>query len=322
MPATVSILIACYNAGPWLSETLRSALDQTWPDLEVILVDDGSTDNSLQIAQTFADRGLRVISQKNQGHCAACNHALRESRGQYIKFLDADDLINPTAVERQMEVIAGSTTLVAHGEWSRFVNSPAEADFTRLPCWRDADPVDWATQAWTGGQPMHQCGTFLIPKSLLDQTGGWDERLTLIDDFEFFARVLLASGGIRFTPGALLYYRSSGARSLSRRTSDAAWLSAFRSVNMAVDHLLAREDSPRTRQAGADCLMEVAGAMCPWQPDLVAQLESRSELLGGTEIRPEGGRLFQFIRSTLGWKRARHVQEFGRSLTRLSRRRY
>src|SRR4051812_14036077 len=89
----VSILIPCRNAEPWLAATLESALAQTHPATEIILVDDGSTDGSLELAHSFAARGVRIATQANAGASAARNHAFRESRGEFIQFLDADDLI-------------------------------------------------------------------------------------------------------------------------------------------------------------------------------------------------------------------------------------
>ncbi len=304
----VSILIPCYNAGRWLGATLDSVFAQTWPNLEVILVDDGSTDDSLAIAQNYRVHGLQILPQDNQGQCAAANHALHVCTGDFIKFMDADDLISPNMIEVQMKTLAGSTTQIAHAEWARFTHLPTEADFTPRSVWHDAAPVDWLVEGWTGGQPMHQCGIFLLPRPLLDRVGGWDERLSLINDFEFFARLITASDGIRFSPGARLYYRSGISGSLSDQKTRRAWESASLSINLAVDHLLRAEDSDRTRRAAADCLMELAGSMYPAEVDLVRQLESRIASLGGSRVRPGGGGVFKLISSLFGWKVARRLQ--------------
>lgn len=91
MKPLVSILIACYNSEKWLAETLDSALAQTWKDLEIIIVDDGSTDNSLSVAKSFESSTVKVIYQKNKGQSAAENKALQEAQGDFIQYLDADD---------------------------------------------------------------------------------------------------------------------------------------------------------------------------------------------------------------------------------------
>ena len=88
----VSILIPCYNSEKWLAETLESALAQTWQNKEIIVVDDGSSDGSLSIAQKFSSSKVAVISQKNRGASSARNLALGKAQGDFIQYLDADDL--------------------------------------------------------------------------------------------------------------------------------------------------------------------------------------------------------------------------------------
>jgi glycosyltransferase involved in cell wall biosynthesis len=308
MPPLVSIIIPCYNAGPWLAPTIESALAQTWPQKELIVVDDGSTDESLAIARSFASLGVIVVAQANRGQGAACNHGLRVARGEFIKFLDADDLLSPGMIERQVGALADRPGCVAYGEWARFHDDPAEARFIAHPGGHDGLPVDWLVEIWRDAQPMMQCALFLLPRALLDRTGGWDERLSLINDFEFFARIVTASAGVVFTPGALLYYRSGLSRSLSGRKTTDAWRSAFVSITTGTQHLLAVENSSRTRRVAATILRGLAFDMYPSMPNLVEQLEARSAALGGADNPPLGGKGFQVVRRILGWKTARWLQ--------------
>lgn len=304
----VSILIPCYNAAPWLAITLESAFAQTWPECEIVLVDDGSTDDSLAIARRFEPRGLRIFTQSNRGQSSACNHALRHARGDYIKFFDADDLLSPDAVALQVGALRDRPHCLAYGEWARFHSDPAEADFTPRPGWRDGSPVDWLVELWADAQPMMQCAQFLIPRDLLDRAGGWDERLSLINDFELFTRLAVASRGIVFTPGARLYYRSGLAGSLSRSRSAPAWRSAYLSLTQGTRHVLAAEDSPRTRRVAATMLQGLIYDMYPNTPEFITALEARVTELGGSTLRPQGGRSFQLARQLLGWKAARWLQ--------------
>lgn len=308
MSPLVSILIPCFNAERWLAPALESALDQTWPRCEVILVDDGSTDASLSIARRFESRGLRIATQANRGQCAACNHALSLAQGDFIKFFDADDLFSPDMIALQVAALVNRPGCLAYSEWARFKSDPAEAVFTPRPGWRDAAPVDWLVEIWAVAQPMMQCGQFLIPRALLDRTGGWDERLSLINDFEFFTRLTLASAGIVFTPGARLFYRSGLAGSLSRTRSARAWESAFLSSILATDYLIAAENSTRTRQAVAAILQQLVFDIYPSQPALVAELEARIAKFGGTTLRPKGGKSFLLASRLIGWKPARRLQ--------------
>lgn len=308
MSPLVSILIPCHNAALWLKQTLDAVFAQTWPAMEVILVDDGSTDQSASVARQFAVHGLRIVTQANAGQCAAANRALRLARGGYIKFLDADDLISPDMVERQVNALLAHPGCVAYSEWARFHEVPAEAVFTPRPGWRDAAPVDWLVELWERAQPMMQCGQFLLPRDLLARTGGWDERLSLINDFEFFARLVTASAGVVYTPGARLYYRSGLPSSLSRCRTAPAWESAALSSLLGTEHLLRLEDSPRTRRACAAILQQLVYDLYPGMPALRARLETRIAKLGGSDLAPLGGRGFQFVRRLVGWRLARRLQ--------------
>src|ERR1700761_8333481 len=102
-PALVSIIIPAYNSAAHLRETIQSALDQTWPEKEIIIVDDGSADHSLAIAKEFKRKDVRVFSQQNKGASAARNKGLREAKGDYIQFLDGDDLLDSLKIEKQLE---------------------------------------------------------------------------------------------------------------------------------------------------------------------------------------------------------------------------
>ena len=105
MKPLVSIIIPAYNAEEWIDQTIQSAIAQTWPRKEIIVVDDGSTDRTAEIARRFASKEVLVVSTENQGLSAAVNHAFRLSQGDYIQELDADDLLAPDKIERQLAAL-------------------------------------------------------------------------------------------------------------------------------------------------------------------------------------------------------------------------
>ena len=107
---TISVIIPCYNGARFLRETLASALGQTRPPLEVIVVDDGSTDDSAAIAESFGPP-VRVIRQANQGESKARNVGLRQSRGKYVLFLDSDAMISRSSVARLVERMESDPTV-------------------------------------------------------------------------------------------------------------------------------------------------------------------------------------------------------------------
>src|SRR5438445_296546 len=118
-----------YNAAPWIAESLNSALAQTWPNTELVVVDDGSKDKTVSAVKQFLGPRVRLITQENQGQSAAENTALRAAQGDFIQYLDADDLLSPDKIERQMKRLIEEPGCIASGEWGRFYSTPDDARF-------------------------------------------------------------------------------------------------------------------------------------------------------------------------------------------------
>ena len=314
-PPLISILVPCFNAAPWLEETLASALSQSWPHKEIIVVNDGSTDGSLSIARRFEAQGVKVIDQPNAGQSAAFNTAIRAARGEYLEFLDADDLLAPDKIARQVARLAELPTgWLVTGGWARFRRDPAEAAFTPGPVARDLAPLDWVLSLWESDSMMHGAA-WLVPAQIVARAGDWNERLSLINDFEFFSRLVLASAGVAHCPAARSYYRSAVTGSLSGRRSAAAWNSAYASVRLGTTALLAREDSPRTRRACANVWRNLTFDAYPDAPlELRREGEERVRSLGAQLGRPVGGPWFTLAARLTGWKAARRLQRCLRKL--------
>lgn len=304
----VSIVIPCYNAAPWLESTLESVRAQSWKHHETILVDDGSTDGSLEIARKFSGITLKVLSQPNAGPSAALNHALRYAQGDYVEFLDADDLIHPDKLSIQLQrtsTIPERTIL--SGEWARFNRHPGETPFVAEPVWRDLSSQDWLITSWLGGGMMPGAA-WLIPACLVREAGPWCEDLRLVNDFEYFTRVLLCAEQVLFCPGARTYYRSGLPGSISTSRGASAWLSAFNAYTRGTEQLLHRNRSPRAMLASATILQRFAYSAWPEAPDLVQRAESLVALYGGCDVPLRSGFLFNCIARTFGWKAARRLQ--------------
>jgi len=313
--------MAAYQAERHIAEALDSALAQTYPHLEIIVVDDGSTDGTSAILDRYArTHGVRVFTQTNSGQSAALNRGLAEARGAWVKFFDSDDLLSPDAVALQVAALMSQPPgRLAYGEWARFRTTPTEAVFNSRPGWCDGVPIDWIVTTWIDTEPMYQCALWLVPRDLLMRTGGWNPLLGLTNDFEFFTRLALNSSGIVHTPGARLYYRSFLAGSLSRQTSIAAIESAWQSSHHAVNHLLTAEDSPRTRRVSADILQSFVFSYYPAAPELMNQALAEVRHLGGSHVRPSGGRVFRIVRDLFGWRYALRIRAIA-SQSRLKRR--
>jgi glycosyltransferase involved in cell wall biosynthesis len=302
MRPLVSILIPCHNAAPWIGGAIDSAIGQSWPEVEVIVVDDGSIDGSLEAAKRHADDRVRVISQENRGASAARNRAFCEARGEFIQFLDADDLLSPEKIARQLarlrEAVPGS---VASCAWGRFKDDPTRAEFVDEAVFRDFEPIDYLVLCGEGPHMMHP-SAWLTPRAVADRAGPWDESLSLNDDGEYFCRVLLSSAGVAYAAGARSYYRSGLPGSLSQRRDERSGRSQFRSVESIVKHLLATEDSLRTRRAAACYYQRFIYDFFPFPRDLMRLAESRVRALGGCTIAPPMGARTRLLARVIGWR--------------------
>lgn len=318
--------MAAYNAEDFVAEALDAALAQTWPNLEIVIVNDGSTDKTRAIIDRYAEEHSEItaVHQENRGHSAGMNRAYVESSGELIKFFDSDDLISQDMIERQVNRLEGSRAHVASAEWARFYNDPSEATFEPETVWRDMGPADWLVTACGNARPMMQCAQFLIPRPVLDKAGGWNERLSLINDFEFFTRLFLQSEGIRFTPDARLYYRSGLEETLSGRQDRTAIESEYRSLMLGTQHLLDHENTPGTRRVAANTLQNFIHRRYPDYPELRTQMKERVEELGGSDLEPSGPPGFEVLRPIVGWRAARRIQRFAvrNGLNRASLREY
>lgn len=304
----VSVLIPCYNAGRWIAETLESVLAQTWPNLEIIVVDDGSSDDSVAAIEKSDSNRVKLIKQQNSGAASARNRAFNESKGEFIQHLDADDLLSPRKIELQMSRLADKSDCVASAEWARFRNHKDEAHFTPDDTWQDLPPVEWLINAWQEGGGMLYPALWLVPRHILIKAGPWRDDLSLNDDGEFFTRVILASNRILFCEGARTYYRSGITGSLSGLKSRKGWESQFKVIDLCEGYLRAHEDSARTRRVCAMLWQRFAHASYPYCRDLAEQALQRARMLHPARLKPEGGPAFKLIANTLGWKAARLLQ--------------
>ena len=309
----VSIIISSFNAEKYIASTLDSVLQQTYSDVEIIVVNDGSTDNTLAIAESYKTRGVQVISQDKKGQDAALNLGYKYSKGLYIKFMDSDDLINPEMIKLQVNAISSSSDHIAYGEWARFYhNKPSNANFEYLDYWKDADPIEFLIARPEG--VMLQCGIMLIPRHLIDKVGGWNERLILYNDTEFFNRIILASKGVKFVKGARLYYRSGMSSSISAQNGRKYFKSTLLAIDLIADQLLKKEDSIRIRTFIANLYQDRYFQLYPLYPDLCIDYKNRLLEYPHSTLKLQGGKIFKFLQFFLGWKITKVVQRYYYSL--------
>ncbi|MBP7141507.1 MAG: glycosyltransferase family 2 protein [Opitutaceae bacterium] len=308
----VSIIIPCHNAEPWLAACLESVLEPEGYTQEVIVVDDGSTDASRLVAERHVPRGIRLLSQQRTSPGAARNRGFSESRGAWVQFLDADDLIGPGKISRQLSVLRESPPgTVASCGWSRFYGEfcpgtahPAEPATARdyLPAW-----LFLRTQAAEGCM-MHPAA-WLTPRDLVQRAGPWDQSLTPNDDGEFFARVLALASGIRFVDGVHTHYRSGLSGSMSVARSRSRMEAMHRSALRFSETLLGCDQSRETLSAVSEMWERLRYELYPEAPSLSRDAARRARE-DGHEPRtrlPCGPRL-KWLRAIGAWKLARRLQ--------------
>jgi glycosyltransferase involved in cell wall biosynthesis len=306
----VSVLIPAYNTERCIVDTIKSALAQTWPRKEIIVVDDGSTDQTLSVAQQFGSAEVSVVTQENQGASAARNKALELCQGDYIQWLDADDLLSPDKVAKQMdeaEKCGSKRTLISCG-WAYFNYRPAKAKFVPNRLWCDLSPLEWLLRKWE--QNLHmQTATWLVSRELTDATGLWNTRLVRGNDGEYFFRAIMKSDGIRFVPDAKVFYRISGFDRLSYiGLSDEKMDAQFLSMKLQIGYLRTMGDSQRVRAACLIFLQNWLSVFYPNRPDIVEQAQELAADLGGKLKIPRLRWKYAWIQPILGYDLAKRAQ--------------
>jgi GT2 family glycosyltransferase len=210
MKPLVSIGIPSFNSARWLGEAIESALAQTWPEKEVIVVDDGSTDESPDIARKFGS-SVQLIVTENRGGNHARNRALRAASGEWVQFLDADDYLEPEKIAQQFAE----------------TNDGVDTDVIYSPTWiedlgkktREPSPIDASYDLygqWLAWQ-IPQTGGALWRKSALDAIGGWKEGQPCCQEHELYLRALQADLRFRFAPTPHAVYRIWSEQTVCRR---------------------------------------------------------------------------------------------------------
>ncbi|HVA82504.1 MAG TPA: glycosyltransferase [Candidatus Binataceae bacterium] len=214
MPTLVSIIIPCYNAAPWIGEAIQSALDQTYSPVEVIVVDDGSTDRSPEVIKSFGDK-IKWETGPNRGGNCARNRGFALSAGKYIQFLDADDYLLPSKIERQMRVFGNASADVVYEDCQVLFES-AIGRHKWGPLEVSGNPPD-IFEIFLDYNSLTPPCVFLFSRSVVERAGGWNEKLTSAQDTDFYVRLALADATWLYVPGSESIYRRPSLPTVSSR---------------------------------------------------------------------------------------------------------
>lgn len=234
----ISILIPLYNAEQYIGETITRVLKQTYSNIELIIVDDHSTDQSLNIAQKYACSNIHVYSNPKKGGNAARNYAFQMSKGEYIKFMDADDYCSDNMIQAQLDAI------LKEGTCNSIVFSPVKMlypDGKILSTHREIDNhiyqpgIELVLDIWRRkGWNCPHC--HLMHRSLVEKSRGWDEKVIKNQDEEFFARLEFLADKAIPVPQEYAVWRQTGS-GVSAQISKAAAISVIQTI-MTITELI------------------------------------------------------------------------------------
>jgi glycosyltransferase involved in cell wall biosynthesis len=213
-PPAVSVVIPTFDRRPFVLEAIRSVLEQTVDDLEVVVVDDGSTDGTLEAVEGVADPRVRCVRKEHSGIAATRNRGLAESRGRFVAFLDSDDLWVPEKLEKQLPLLEGENGFV----------------YARYRSVRDGETLRSKPVGGPSGRIFLslinrifvQTSTAVVKREVIDAVGGFDASLRYADEYDFFLR-LAERTRAGFVDEDLVIYRIHGgneSRNRERRVSE------------------------------------------------------------------------------------------------------
>jgi glycosyltransferase involved in cell wall biosynthesis len=236
----VSVIIPVYNSKLFIRETINSILNQTFPSIEIILVDDGSTDGVSSLFPEFEVHNIKCISTNNYGASHARNVGLKASKGNYIQYLDSDDILAPNKIALQIEDLLSNNADISFCKWSNFKTNIDPSKPFKF--WN----VNYSN--CTNGIELLTCFgmdnwfipifSWLTKRELILKAGLWNESISNNDDGEFFTRVLVHAQRLSSVNEILAFYRViEGQDSLSKINSIEKIDSAFRSYDLILNTL-------------------------------------------------------------------------------------
>lgn len=201
----ISVIMPCYNAAPYLEEAVTSVMEQTYPHVELILIDDGSTDRTVDIAQNLVDRHpgrIRLFKQQNQGSYPARNLGIAEARGEFIAFLDADDWWTSDCLEKLYLALGSCDAVLAYCGWQNVGATDRSNEPYVPPDYEDGDKAVQFLRA-AAPWPIHAA---LTRRDAVLAAGGFDTDWTSCMDYDLWLRIGVPNRLVR-VPEAMAFYR-------------------------------------------------------------------------------------------------------------------
>ncbi|BDQ02783.1 glycosyltransferase family 2 protein [Ignavibacterium sp.] len=312
----VSICIPVYNSSEWLSQTILSAINQSYKNIEIIIVDDGSTDNSWNIIEEYQKKFpeiIKAIRQENKGACSARNKALSVSNGHYIQWLDSDDLLDKYKIESQLEVVkfVKDTEILLSCSFAKFYEDISKTRFIPNSLWQDLSPENWLQLHLKDNSVIYpHC--WLVNRRITEKAGTWNENILLNQDGEYFSRVVASSKFVKFVPEAKCYYRTGNLSSISNNKSKRKIVSLINANLEIVNNALNFNNNESMKTACRIFLQNFYSKLL-FEDDEIPEIHSlKKKILSLDGNIPQKMESFRFfiMRKILGLKLARTLKLF------------
>lgn len=310
MSALVSVIIPCYNAQRWVAAAIESCLQQTYPHLEIIVVDDGSTDGSLAEIEKFRGR-ITIESGPNRGAAGARNRAFELATGDYIQYLDADDYLLPDKIERHLTYLEQSGVDGVYGDWQHLTNFPDGRE--AFDAIHEADAHDDLLAANLQGWWVPPY-TLLYKREAVEKSGGWDQTTVPADDRDFFLSVLLSGATLHYLPGNCGIYRRYGNVTLSTSSTEKWVRGHIRTLDKVIDALTATGQLAQYRTGLAHSYYLIAHGSYDLNKSLHRELLAKVTFFDPT-FRPDKPSYYHLIQRMFGLAAAEEVAGLKRRIT-------
>jgi len=316
----VSVLIPAFNAENYIADCIDSVIQQSWKNIEIIIIDDGSTENTCKVINRFLrDNRVKAFSQRRSGLSSTRNSLISHATGKFIQLLDADDMLGRDKIKSQVEILQNNCNSIAVSETIHFndgTNHLLDGVREGFDIAITQNPFEFLIRLWGGNDGIFHMvhpASWLIPKKIIDDIGLWNLKLRKDIDGEFLARVVLNSRRIHALPHVSMYYRKyPNNRKKANITSDnsyEAYQSVYLSIKLKMEHLRKYTNDKRISRCVGIMLMNLAISSYPSHKD-ISQLCIRDIVDLGVSIRCPimGGTPIEVIKKTFGWKLAKRLQ--------------
>lgn len=298
---------------PFLKETMEALNEQAYQNVEIIVVDDGSSDQSLNYLNSLNWPNLVVKLNEGKGACAARNYGLQLAKGDYIQFLDADDILEKNKLKLQVEALSNNKNSIAVCSTMHFFDNIDNGKITDKEFLYTTDnPKAFLLNLYGADGKSHnmvQTSAWLTPKSLIDKIGSWNEQLSKDQDGEFFCRVVTSANKVIYTSNTLNYYRKhingDNIGNQKKRIHIKSLLQALYSKSQQFNGL---ESSTAYKKAMALQYKIIAIEAYPEHKDLSKEALRLSTTFTKSNYLPVlGGRIIELVKHTLGWRIAKSL---------------